>query len=207
MIKARYGDRLDGWIRAIFPFLFNRKLNPNLLTLLGSLVSGAAALAFATGHFAVGGLLLLGGGFFDLVDGVVARNQGQSTRFGAFLDSTMDRLVDMVVLLGIVMYFAAAGDIGIVLLVGVVLVSTVMTSYAKARAETLVPSLPEGVFERGERIVLLALGGILGFLVPVLWILAIGTTLTVAQRFAAAYREMMILDAAAESGAGEPSRT
>ena len=196
MIKSSIGERLDALIHQLFPFLFRRHLDPNTLTVCGALVSLAAAVAFAFGHFAPGGILMLLGGFFDLVDGVVARHQGSASRFGAFLDSTLDRFVDMVLLLGICVHFAARGEAGTVLLAGVALVASVLVSYAKARAELVLPRFDVGLFERGERVVLLAAGAILGFLVPALWIIAIGSAVTVAQRFAAAYREMERLDEA-----------
>lgn len=195
MIKARLGPRLDGWVRALFPFLFRKSLSPNLLTVAGTLVSLLAAVSFALGWFATGGLLLVAGGFFDLVDGVVARHHGTATRFGAFLDSTLDRLVDMALLLGIAMYFAVRSQPEHVLLAGVALVSSVLVSYAQARAELVVPTFRVGLLERAERVVILALGALLGLLVPALWVIAVGSTITVIQRFAHAYREMQQLDA------------
>ena len=146
----------------------------------------------------------MGGGFFDLVDGVVARHFKIQTLFGAFLDSTMDRLVDMVVLFGIVVYYGNAGQTGVVLLVGVTLVGSVMTSYTKARAELLGPELRSGIFERGERIGLLAAGAILGLMIPVLWVLAIGTTITAIQRFANAAKELGSLERVSEGGVRDP---
>ncbi len=107
MIKEKLGKHLDRWIHTAFPFLFKRPVNPNLLTVLGTAVSVGAAWAFAEGHFRTGALVMLAGGFFDLIDGVVARHFGTSTSFGAFLDSTLDRLVDMTVMLGLVMYYGA----------------------------------------------------------------------------------------------------
>ena len=88
MIKSRFGEDLDGRIHRAFPFLFKRSLNPNLLSVLGTLVSLGAAAAFSMGHFRWAALIVLCGGFFDLVDGVVARHQGTTSAFGAFLDST-----------------------------------------------------------------------------------------------------------------------
>jgi phosphatidylglycerophosphate synthase len=196
VIKQKLGLKIDGWIHSIFPFLFKRELNPNLLTMIGVLVSCGAAVALALGHFVAGGLLILAGGFFDLIDGVVARHFGIQTQFGAFLDSTMDRLVDMLILLGVLVYFASIGQLGVVLLVAVVLMGSVMTSYTKARAELFVPQLSSGFFERGERILLLAFGAIAGLMVPALWLLAVGTSLTAVQRFAIAAREL---------GASEPA--
>jgi phosphatidylglycerophosphate synthase len=203
VIKARFGDRIDGWIEAALPFLFQRRIDPNFLTLLGLLISLVASIAFAAGWLRAGGVLILVGGFFDLVDGVVARHHGMSSTFGAFLDSTLDRLVDMLLLLGILMHYAVVDRPGEVLLAGVVLVASVMTSYTKARAERFVPEFGGGVLERGERVGLLAAGAILGFLVLALWVVAIGATVTVIQRFLLARREMERLDAAARAGAAE----
>lgn len=196
MIKSVLGDRLDGWIHTIFPFLFRRRLNPNLLTVLGTLPSLAGALAFSMGHFVAAGTLILFGGFFDLVDGVVARHNDAATRFGAFLDSTLDRLVDMALLLGIAMFFVLEGEPRHVLLTGYTLISSVLVSYAQARAQLFVPAFRIGFLERGERVVILAIGALSGQMVPALWVLAVGSTITVVQRFAHAHREMERLDAA-----------
>lgn len=203
MIKEKLGDRLDGWIHAALPFLFRRPMNPNFLTVTGALVSIVAAVAFARGSFLAAGILVLAGGFFDLIDGVVARHHGVSTRFGAFLDSTLDRFVDMALLLGIAMYFAQTGRPGGVLLAGTALVATVLVSYSKACAERFVPQVSVGVLERGERVGLLAAGAIFDLLVPALWIVAIGSTITVIQRFVHAHREMQQIDADERAGLGE----
>jgi phosphatidylglycerophosphate synthase len=201
VIKAMLDDRLDGWLRALLPFLFRWPLSPNLLTVLGSVVSLAAASAFAAGWFAAGGALMLAGGFFDLVDGAVARYRGIATRFGGFLDSTLDRLVDMALLLGIAMHFALEGEPGRVLLTGCALIASVLVSYAQARAQVSVPSFFRvGILERGERVVILAAGAILGFLVLALWIIAIGSAVTVVQRVAHAFHEMERIDAAERAG-------
>jgi phosphatidylglycerophosphate synthase len=119
VIKARFGDRLDGWLEAALPFLFRRPVNPNMLTVVGTLISVGAGVSFATGRFVLGAVLILVGGVFDLVDGVIARHHGIATAFGAFLDSTLDRLADMAMLLGVMLYYAALGDAGTVLLGGV----------------------------------------------------------------------------------------
>jgi CDP-diacylglycerol--glycerol-3-phosphate 3-phosphatidyltransferase len=195
VIKEKLGKYLDDWIHRAFPVLFKRPVNPNLLTVVGTAVSVGAAWAFAEGWFRTGALVMLAGGFFDLVDGVVARHFGTSSSFGAFLDSTLDRLVDMAVLLGLVMYYGGRGEMVPQLLAGVVLVSSIVTSYAKARAELMIPHLPGGVLERGERVGLLAAGGLFGLMVPALWVLAVGTTWTAGQRILAAHRELTNLDA------------
>jgi CDP-diacylglycerol--glycerol-3-phosphate 3-phosphatidyltransferase len=205
MIKEKLGDRLDGWIHTALPFLFVRSIDPNLLTVVGALVSLLAAAAFAAGWFVVGGVGILAGGFFDLVDGVVARHHGTTTRFGGFLDSTLDRLVDMALLLGIALYFARVGRPEVVLLAGVALIASVLVSYSKACAEQYVPEIKVGIMERGERVGLLAAGGILGLVVPALWAVAIGSSITVIQRFDRAYKEMQKADAADRAGLRERS--
>ncbi len=201
MIKALLGHRLDAWIEAAFPFLIRRPLNPHLLTVCGVAISLGSAYAFAAGHFRTGGILFLLGGSFDLIDGVVARRHKLSTTFGAFLDSTSDRFVDMVVLLGIAIHFAKSGQPSLVLLTGAGLIASVLVSYAKARAERYVPHFEGGVLERGERVVVLALGAFFGFAVLALWIIVIGGGVTIFQRFVQAYREMERLDATQRSTA------
>lgn len=204
MIKASFGHRLDAWIHRLFPFLFWRPLSPDALTVTGAVLSVFAAVALARGQLGIGGLLILLGGFFDLVDGVVARHQGAASSFGAFLDSTLDRLVDMALLLGVVFLYASRGDSTTATVASVVLIATVLTSYAKARAEAVLPSLEGGLLERGERVGGLAIGALFDIMVPMLWILAAGTVVTVAQRFAVAYRELGRMDRerASASGAG-----
>lgn len=194
MIKERLGDRIDGWIHRLFPFLFWRPINPDWMTVTGTVVAGASSLAFAQGELRTGGVLLVVGGFFDLVDGVVARHFGVTTRFGAFLDSSLDRVVDILSMLGLFAFFVAAGDLLGSLVCGWILVATVLTSYAKARAELMLERMPGGLLERGERIGLLAIGTLTGWLWPVLVVLAVGSTVTVGQRFLYAHREMGRLD-------------
>jgi phosphatidylglycerophosphate synthase len=206
MIKQKYGDRIDDWIHAGFPFLFVRPLDPNLLTVIGTLGSVAAAAALASGWLIAGGVLILASGFFDLVDGVVARHRATSTRFGAFLDSTLDRFSDMAVLVGFATHFALTGRPGCVFLTGTALIATVMVSYSAACAKLSTPTgINVGIFERGERVGLLAAGAILGFPVLALWILTIGSSWTLAQRFSRAYREMSQLDAAESTGLADSS--
>jgi CDP-diacylglycerol--glycerol-3-phosphate 3-phosphatidyltransferase len=188
VIKEKFGPKLDQWIQTIFPLLFKRQVDPNLLTVVGAGVCVAAAIAFGMGQFVLGAVLLALGGLCDLVDGVVARHFDISSVFGAFLDSTLDRLVDMVVLLALVFHYVQVGDVTTGLVAGVGLVSSVLTSYTKARAEAIDVSMPGGFIERGERIVLIIAGGLFGLMEPALWILAVGATATVVQRFDSARR-------------------
>jgi CDP-diacylglycerol--glycerol-3-phosphate 3-phosphatidyltransferase len=196
VIKAAVGKNLDVWIHRLFPFLFWRELDPNSLTMAGALVSTAAAAAFAADAPVAAGVLILAGGFFDLVDGVVARHRGIATRFGAFLDSTLDRWVDAVLLVGISVHYAREGAPQHVALAGLALAAVVLVSYTKARAELVLEEFEVGLLERAERVVILAAGAIFGRLVAALWIIAIGSAITAGQRIALAYREMQRLDAA-----------
>ena len=195
MIKAQLGENLDESIRRLFPFLFRRAVNPNLLSLVGVIVSLAGALAFAQGALRWGAVLVLAGGFFDLVDGVVARHQQRVSAFGAFLDSTLDRLVDMGLLLGILMHYAQQGALGLAWLAGVALVATVLVSYAKARAESILPDFKGGLMERAERLLILVAGALVGLLPLALAVVAAGSVITAGQRMALAYRRMRELDA------------
>jgi phosphatidylglycerophosphate synthase len=190
VIKARLGDRLDAWLEAALPFLFRRPLDPNALTVMGTVVSLGASVAFGLGEFAWAGALMLTGGAFDLVDGVIARHFGTTSAFGAFLDSTLDRLADMTLLVGIAVHYATQGEVVLVLLVLWALVATVLVSYAKARAEYWLPQVEGGLLERGERIGLLAIGAILNVMVPVLWVIGVLGTYTVVQRMIEAHRQM-----------------
>jgi CDP-diacylglycerol--glycerol-3-phosphate 3-phosphatidyltransferase len=205
VIKDKLGHKLDQWIHTIFPFLFKRQVDPNLLTIVGAGVCLAAAVAFGMGEFVLGGLLLTLGGLCDLVDGVVARHWKVSSAFGAFLDSTLDRLVDMAVLLALVIHYATLADVTTALVAGTGLVSSVLTSYTKARAEAIDVSMPGGFVERGERIVLIVAGGILGLMEPALWILAVGATATVVQRFDSARRAFGTLSGQ-KPGSAAPSQ-
>ena len=198
MIKARLGESLDAAVQRVFPVLFRRPLNPNLLSVLGVLVSLCSAVSFAWGALPLGGVLLLVGGFFDLVDGAVARHNGTSSSFGAFLDSTLDRIVDMAILLGILMHYAKDGELALALLAGLASITTVMVSYTKARAESIVSGFNGGIMERGERVLFLVAGALTGYLPLCLGIVAAGSAVTAIQRVVMAYREMAQVDAAAQ---------
>jgi phosphatidylglycerophosphate synthase len=196
VIKATLGRSVDALLERFFPFLFRWPLNPNLLSVLGVVISLGSAVSFARGALPLGGLLLWAGGFFDVLDGAVARHNGTSSSFGGFLDSTLDRLVDMAILLGILMHYAGAGDLRMALLAGLASIATVLVSYTKARAESIVSEFNGGIMERFERVVLLVAGALTGYLPLCLGLVAAGSAITAVQRVAMAYRAMAQLDAA-----------
>jgi phosphatidylglycerophosphate synthase len=174
--------KLVGWLSDL-------RINPNLLTLLGLVVNLGAAILFARGFFFWAGLVVLFAGIFDMVDGEVARRTKRVTQFGAFFDSIIDRYSDLVLLLGLVHWYARLGQMFYVWLTGLVLIGSVMTSYTRARAESLIPSCKVGFLERPERIVLLIIGALCNRMAAVLWVMAILSNWTVSQRIWYTWRE------------------
>ena len=157
-------------------------LSPNTLTVLGLFLNLGVAAIIATGHTLVGGLMVLFAGAFDLLDGTVARLTQRSTRFGALLDSTLDRLSDAALLFGLLILYVRQHSSGEILLVYIALVGSMMVSYTRARAEGLQLECEVGLLARGERVVILALGLIFNQVIIALWILAVLTSITAAQR-------------------------
>ncbi len=129
-------------------------INPNLLTFLGLVVNFGAAAFFAVGRFFAGALIIFFAGFLDILDGQVARRQNRVTAFGAFYDSTLDRYADMALYMGLLVYYSVSGRTPYVVLAAVATAGSVMVSYARARAESLIPLCKVGFMERPERIVL-----------------------------------------------------
>ena len=181
MISQKIGQGAQFLLRSIVTGLISLGITPNHLTVLGVIMSVITAFAFARGHFPLAGWLLIVAGFFDTVDGEVARSSNSVTSFGAFFDSIMDRYSDLIVYLGIMIHYGIHDRMGYVVQVGVVMMGSVLTSYARARAESLIPSCKVGFLERPERIVLLIIGAFYK-LDPVLWVLAILSNWTVVHR-------------------------
>lgn len=164
-------------------------IHPNVLTFAGLVINLWAAVLFARGKFpAAGGVMILAG-VFDMVDGRVARAQGRVTKFGAFLDSVIDRYSDLILFLGLLVYYARVNRFQYAILVGVAMAGSVMVSYTRARAESLIPICKAGFWERPERIVLMILGALGERMAPTLWLLAIGPNITVVQRIVYTWKE------------------
>ena len=157
-------------------------VHPNALTLTGLVINGVAAWTLARGEFVYAGLVILGAAVFDLVDGAVARNANKVTRFGAFLDSVMDRYSDLILLTGLLVHYARIDRFSYIVLTAVVMIGSVLVSYSRARAENLIPSCKVGFLERPERIVLLIIGALFDRMGAVLWVMAVMSNLTVITR-------------------------
>jgi CDP-diacylglycerol---glycerol-3-phosphate 3-phosphatidyltransferase len=164
-------------------------VNPNFLTFLGLLVNFGAAANFAVGNFRTGALLLFFAGFLDMLDGQVARRQNRVTAFGAFYDSTLDRYADMALYMGLLVYYSVSGRTPYVVLAAVATAGSVMVSYTRARAESLIPQCKVGFMERPERLVLLIIGGLSTRMGAVLWVIAVVSTITVIHRIVYTWQE------------------
>lgn len=166
-------------------------VSPNALTLAGFLLNLVTAVVIASGHLTWGGVLVLFSGAFDMLDGALARVANKKTVFGAFFDSTMDRISEAALFFGVLLYYYQHGRslLALTLTYGAV-IGSLMVSYARARAEGLGLECKVGLFQRPERVVALGLGLLLGR--PALEIaiaaLAIISSITVVQRIAHIWR-------------------
>jgi CDP-diacylglycerol--glycerol-3-phosphate 3-phosphatidyltransferase len=174
----------------IVKILSRLHVNPNILTFTGVLISFWAAFEFGYGNLFKGGLVIILAGLFDMLDGEVARVSCSESEFGAFYDSVIDRYSDIIILQGLMVYYARKQMLGYVVLVGVVVMGAVLTSYTRARAESLIHSCKVGFMERPERIVLLIIGGLANRMEAVLWILAVLGNWTVFDRIYYTWSEL-----------------
>jgi CDP-diacylglycerol--glycerol-3-phosphate 3-phosphatidyltransferase len=187
---------------AIVRWLALARINPNVLTFLGLVVNTGAALLFGYANganqarmFRYAGLVIIGSGFFDLVDGRVARASNQVTRFGGFFDSVVDRYSDAALFFGLLVYYARGGRFFYMLLTALVMISSIMVSYTRARAESLIGSCKVGFMERPERLVLLIIGALFNVMAPVLWVIAVLSTITVIHRIQYTWARTQTVDA------------
>lgn len=164
-------------------------IHPNILTFTGLLVNSAAAVLFTLGKFRWAAAVIFLAGIFDLTDGPVARKQGRVSAFGAFFDSMIDRYSDMVLYMGLVVYYATIGRFLYVVLAVVAMAGSFMVSYSRARAESLIPTCKVGFMERPERVVLLIIGGVFNRMAPALWAIAAFSTITVIHRIVYTWQE------------------
>ena len=158
------------------------RIRPDTLTVLGWALSLCSAVLFGLGYVRIAGLVMLLGGLFDALDGAVARESNRMSAFGAFLDSTLDRLSEAAIFVGIVFYYAAAARPFEALLAGVAMTFSLLTSYARARAEGLGIECKVGLLERAGRVVILSVFSVAGLLTVGLCLVAAGALITTAQR-------------------------
>jgi CDP-diacylglycerol--glycerol-3-phosphate 3-phosphatidyltransferase len=192
-LGALLSPLLDGLVTAL------AHVSADVLTMTGLVLTCVACAFFAASGgpgYASPALLRLGGAIalvaavFDMLDGRVARIRGRGTKFGAFLDSTMDRYADMLLYMGLLILYARLERTGLMVLVWVAAFGSFMTSYARARAESLIPRCTVGLLERPERVALIIAGALLNKMVAVLWIVALLSNVTAVQRIVYTYVEL-----------------
>jgi CDP-diacylglycerol--glycerol-3-phosphate 3-phosphatidyltransferase len=149
---------------------------------MGFFVTLLASFFLLKERWLLAGVFIILSGLFDLFDGVVARKLNKVTSYGSFLDSVLDRYSDLILLLAILVYYLQKGNLRAVILTGFVSMGTALIPYIRAKAESLGIECTIGLMERAERIILLTLGVLFHWLIPILWILAILTHFTVFQR-------------------------
>ena len=220
MISEAIGQGAKKVIDAIVRGLARSRMNPNALTFIGLLINVGCAFLYGQGLFFVAGLVMIVANLFDVLDGSVARYRGRVTRFGAFFDSVIDRYSDVVVFVGIMVFYArdtARHSTLLVALTGIALVGSVMISYSRARAESLDIACKVGFLERPERVVLLIIGSLteipwsagpllhsfLHKMPQVLWVLAVLSHWTVVHRIYHTWRELREPDKVAVEEARE----
>ena len=203
MFGASIGRAAQRIIDAMVRWLAHGHINPNLLTVIGVSLNVGCGLLFGFGQFFWAGIVLIIANLFDMLDGQVARLSGRVTRFGGFLDSSLDRLSDMVVFVGLMVFYARVTEFHSTLnvfLAGAGLMGSVMVSYASARAESLISKCDVGFLRRPERVVLFIIGALsthpdstnffANRMPAVLWVLAVGSYWTFAHRMYHTWHEL-----------------
>ncbi|HUB33823.1 MAG TPA: CDP-alcohol phosphatidyltransferase family protein [Bryobacteraceae bacterium] len=172
-----------GWIiDRIVRWLALSRIHPNVLTFLGLVINIVAAWLLARGKFTAAGLVVIGAGLFDMVDGRVARATDRVTRFGGFFDSVLDRYSDLALFMGLLVYYASINRFFYIVLTAIVMTGSVMVSYTRARAENSIPKCKVGFLERPERVVLIIIGALFNRMAQVLWVIAVLSNITVIHR-------------------------
>jgi len=177
-------------LRAIIRLCVLCRIHPNLLTLTGVITSAGAAWMLAVGQFHMAGVVMIVASIFDFIDGKVADELTLKSRFGGFWDSVMDRFSDIFLLTGLIYLYADLGRTDYVLIAALALMFSVMTSYTRARAESLIDQCKVGFMERPERIVLLMIGAFTNRMGAVLWVILVLSVVTVLDRIYYTWREL-----------------
>jgi CDP-diacylglycerol--glycerol-3-phosphate 3-phosphatidyltransferase len=191
-----FTSKFQDWVRAqarkLVPLLRVFGLTPNMLTMIGLVITAGSAVLIASGHLIEGGLVLVLAALFDILDGAVARVTGKVYRYGAFLDSTTDRYAEGFTYIGLLYYFVVTGHKTVEpVLVIAALNGSLLVSYVRARAQSLGFVCDGGLLARPERVVLTVIGLLFAdkLLLPVLWILALLTNITAVQRIWFVWRQ------------------
>lgn len=174
----------------IADYLIRFGMTPNKLSVIGLLLNFLAAFCILQGGLFIGGFIFLFAGLVDLFDGTVARRGGMSTEFGGFLDSNLDRIAEGVIFAAIAYLFAANSNPVTASVVVLALLGSFMVSYTRARAEALGLEGKSGFASRFERLLLISIALMAGFLEPAIYVLTVFTLVTVAQRIWSTYWQL-----------------
>jgi len=169
-------------MRAIIAASVALRIHPNTLTLIGVLINVGAAVALGVDRFILAGVIMIVANIFDFIDGKVAHITNTVSRFGAFWDSTLDRFSDIALFLGLIYLYADLRRTDYVMVAALAMMFLIMTSYARARAESLIDKCKVGFMERPERIVLFMIGAFTDRMAAVLWVILVLSIVTVANR-------------------------
>jgi CDP-diacylglycerol--glycerol-3-phosphate 3-phosphatidyltransferase len=171
-------------------------ITPNTLTVCSLLITVIAAILIVQEYFLIAGFVVLFAGLFDILDGALARGTNRVTKFGGALDSTLDRLAEASIFIGLLVVYARDKAIGEVALVSVTLISSLLVSYVRARAEGLGIECQVGIFTRSERIIVIVLGLLFSHfdyvLISALIIITVLSTITVIQRLYHVWKQTKI---------------
>jgi CDP-diacylglycerol--glycerol-3-phosphate 3-phosphatidyltransferase len=175
-------------LRAIIAVCVALRIHPNTLTFVGVLVNSLAAYQLARGHFISAGFIMIVANIFDFIDGKVALQTGLISKFGGFWDSVIDRLSDIALFIGLIYLYSNMGRTDYVMVASFAMMFVVMTSYTRARAESLIEKCKVGFMERPERIVLFMIGAFTNRMAGVLWVILVLSIFSVADRVILTYR-------------------
>lgn len=174
--------RFKGLLDTIGGFLLKVGIHPNTVTIIGLIGNAIGAVFLAMGNFPVGGIIILICGPIDALDGTLARLKGNSSKFGAFVDSVTDRYSELIILGGLLIHFLLVNDVLVCILIYLAAAGSVLVSYVKARAESLDYSAKVGILTRVERYIVLAPLLVFNRPVEAMWIIAVFANYTALQR-------------------------
>jgi len=185
-------------MRLIIAACIALKIHPNVLTFTGLVINALAGWALAMQHFKSAFWIISVANIFDFIDGKVAAETGKGSKFGGFWDSVIDRFSDLALAVGLICLYSSLGRTDYVLITSLTMIFATMTSYTRARAESLIPKCKVGFMERPERIVLFMIGAITNRMAGVLWVIGVLSVASVADRIYYTYLEL--------NGKPQPSR-
>ena len=177
-------------LRLIIAVCVALRIHPNILTFTGVLINIWAGWHLARGEFLTAFWIMMGANVFDFIDGKVAAETGKMSRFGGFWDSVIDRFSDLALSVGLICLYSSLGRTDYVLITSIAMVFATMTSYTRARAESLITKCKVGFMERPERIVLFMIGAATNRMAAVMWVIGVLSIVTVINRIQYTYLEL-----------------